>query len=126
MNREIHKIYDYIMKIIIIIYLNEFLMYIGEERKITEVLKTEIPTLNGKTRYLDFLCKLDDSSFCNIEFEFPVAYSEDLERFFDYNIVVQIDQGKITESIVINFTKSGVGSNEIEIGSSKSFHPKNV
>ena len=104
MDREIHKIYDYIMKVIIIVYLNEFLMYIGDERKITEVLKTEIPTLNGKTRYLDFLCRLDDGSLCNIEFEFPVAYSDDLERFFDYNIVVQIDQGKITESIIINFT----------------------
>ena len=45
MDREIHKIYDYIMKVIIIVYLNEFLMYIGDERKITEVLKTEIPTL---------------------------------------------------------------------------------
>lgn len=126
MDREIHKIYDYIMKVIIIVYLNEFLMYIGDERKITEVLKTEIPTLNGKTRYLDFLCRLDDGSLCNIEFEFPVAYSDDLERFFDYNIVVQIDQGKITESIIINFTKSGVGNDEIKIGNSKSFHPKNV
>ena len=126
MDREIHKIYDYIMKVIIIVYLNEFLMYIGDERKITEVLKTEIPTLNGKTRYLDFLSRLDDGSLCNIEFEFPVAYSDDLERFFDYNIVVQIDQGKITESIIINFTKSGVGNDEIKIGNSKSFHPKNV
>ena len=126
MDREIHKIYDYIMKVIIIVYLNEFLMYIGDERKITEVLKTEIPTLNGKTRYLDFLSRLDDGSLCNIEFEFPVAYSDDLERFFDYNIVVQIDQGKITESIIINFTKSGVGNDKIKIGNSKSFHPKNV
>ena len=126
MDREVHKIYDYIMKVIIIVYLNEFLMYIGDERKITEVLKTEIPTLNGKTRYLDFLSRLDDGSLCNIEFEFPVAYSDDLERFFDYNIVVQIDQGKITESIIINFTKSGVGNDEIKIGNSKSFHPKNV
>lgn len=126
MSREIYKIYDFIMKLIIIFYLNEFLMYIGEERKIVEILNTEIPTLNGKTRYLDYLCRLDDCSLCNIEFEFPVAYSQDLERFFDYNIVVQIDQGEITESIVINFTKKGIGSEKIDIGKSKSFHPKNV
>ena len=126
MKREIHKIYDIIMKIIIIMYLDEFLEYIGEERKIMEVLKTEFPTLNGKTRYLDFLCRLDDGSLCNIEFEFPVAYSDDLERFFDYNIVVQIDQDKLTETIVINFTESGYGSRNIKIGESKEFHPKNI
>ena len=126
MKRKIHKIYDFIMKLIIVLYLNEFLIYIGEERKIVEVLKTEIRTLNGKTRYLDFLCKLDDGSICNIEFQFPVAYSDDLERFFDYNIVAEIDENQTTDTIVINFTKSGVGENEIEIGSSKNFHPKNV
>ena len=126
MNREIHKIYDLIMKLIILLYLNEFLTYIGEERKITEILNTEIPTLKGKTRFLDFLCKLDDDTICNIEFQFPVAYSDDLERFFDYNIVVEIDQNETTDSIVINFTESGMGNSEIEIGNSKNFHPKNV
>nr|WP_294998450.1 hypothetical protein [uncultured Methanobrevibacter sp.] len=91
-----------------------------------EILNTEIPTLNGKTRYLDFLCRMDDGSICNIEFEFPVAYSHDLERFFDYNIVVEINEGEITDTIVINFKQSGYGSSKIEIGNSKSFHPKNV
>lgn len=114
------------MKLIIILYLNEFLIYIGEERKIVEILNTEIPTLNGKTRYLDFLCRMDDGSICNIEFEFPVAYSHDLERFFDYNIVVEINEEMITDTIVINFKQSRYGSSKIEIGNSKSFHPKNV
>lgn len=126
MERDIRKIYDFIMKLIIILYLNEFLIYIGEERKIVEILNTEIPTLNGKTRYLDFLCRMDDGSICNIEFEFPVAYSHDLERFFDYNIVVEINEEMITDTIVINFKQSGYGSSKIEIGNSKSFHPKNV
>ena len=45
MERDIRKIYDFIMKLIIILYLNEFLIYIGEERKIVEILNTEIPTL---------------------------------------------------------------------------------
>ena len=126
MERDIRKIYDFIMKLIIIFYLNEFLIYIGEERKIVEILNTEIPTLNGKTRYLDFLCRMDDGSICNIEFEFPVAYSHDLERFFDYNIVVEINEEMITDTIVINFKQSGYGSSKIEIGNSKSFHPKNV
>ena len=126
MERDIRKIYDFIMKLIIILYLNEFLIYIGEERKIVEILNTEIPTLNGKTRYLDFLCRMNDGSICNIEFEFPVAYSHDLERFFDYNIVVEINEEMITDTIVINFKQSGYGSSKIEIGNSKSFHPKNV
>ena len=126
MERDIRKIYDFIMKLIIILYLNEFLIYIGEERKIVEILNTEIPTLNGKTRYLDFLCRMNDGSICNIEFEFPVAYSDDLERFFDYNIVVEINEEMITDTIVINFKQSGYGSSKIEIGNSKSFHPKNV
>lgn len=108
-----------------ILFKRIFDIYWGR-KKIVEVLNTEIPTLNGKTRYLDFLYRLDDGSICNIEFEFPVAYSHDLERFFDYNIVVEINEGEITDTIVINFKESGYGSTEIEIGNSKSFHPKNV
>ena len=125
MKRNIHKIYDVLLKIIIMAYLAEFLSYIGEKRKIAEILKTEITTLKGKTRYLDFLCRLEDDTLCNIEFQFPIAYPEDLTRFFDYNIVAQIRFDKITDTIIFNFGMENKVLKGIAIGYSKDFHPKN-
>ena len=125
MKRDIHKIYDVILKIIIMAYLAEFLSYIGEKRKIVEILKTEITTLNGKTRYLDFLCRLEDDTLCNIEFQFPIAHPKDLTRFFDYNIVAQIRFEKIADTIIFNFGIGNKALKEITIGNSKDFHPKN-
>lgn len=124
MVRKIHKIYDVILKIIILAYSVEFLKYIGEEREIVEVLKTEITTMNGRTRFLDFLCRLEDDTLCHIEFQFPVVYSDDLERFFDYNIVAQIRYDGIVETIVFSFGKRNQGATEIKIGDCKDFHPK--
>lgn len=112
------------MKIIILAYLIEFLKYIGEERKIVEILQTEITTLNGRTRFLDFLCRLEDDTLCHIEFQFPTAYTEDLSRFFNYNITAEIRYEKIAESIIFNFTDESHGVRELLIGSSKEFHPK--
>lgn len=123
MNREIHKIYDAIMRIIIIAYLPEFLKYIGEDGEIAEVLKGDITTLNGSTKYLDFLCRLKDGTLFNVEFQFPVAYSHDLKRFFKYNITVELKYGETAETIVFNFSTSLKGDSELSIGKSKDFHP---
>lgn len=125
MNREIYKIYDVIMKIITLFYLNEFLRYIGELREIKEILQTEIITLNGKTRYLDFLCLLADETLCHIEFQFPVAYPDDLNRFFNYNITAEIKYDKTTNTRIFNFTEENQGAKETRIGRSKGFFPDN-
>lgn len=124
MDRKIHKVYDVIMKIIILTYLIEFLKYIGEERNISEILQTEITTLNGRTKYLDFLCRLDDDTLCHVEFQFPVAYAKDLSRFFNYNITSEIRYEKTTDTIIFNFTAANRGEDELSIGESKDFHPK--
>ena len=124
MTRKIHKIYDGILRIIIFAYLHEFLRFIGEERKIEEVLKGDITTLNGSTKYLDFLCRLEDGTLCHIEFQFPAAYSDDLERFFDYNITVEVTLGGRTETIILNFSASTKGAREKDIGETKKFLPK--
>ena len=100
--------------------------YVGEERSIKKILKTEITTINGKTRYLDFLCELEDETLCHIEFQFPVAYEDDLNRFFDYNIVAEIRYDSLVETMIINFTESDNGAKSINRGFSKEFHPKNV
>ena len=42
MARKIHKIYDILMKIIILTYDMEFLKYIGMEQPIAEILQTEM------------------------------------------------------------------------------------
>ena len=124
MKREVYKLFDVILKIIILTYLSDFLQYIGEKRRIIEVLKTEITTLNGRTRYLDFLCLLDDDTICHVEFQFPYAHTDDMPRFFDYNIVAQIRYDKLTETIVFNFEEENKGAKESPIGYSKDFHPK--
>ena len=124
MKREIHRIYDTILKIVILTYSIEFLKYIGEEREIKEILQTEISTMHGRTQHLDFLCKLEDDSICHIEFQFPVAYIPDLTRFFDYNIKAQIKYDGIVDTLIFNFTSSTQGACEIDIGETKSFHPK--
>lgn len=123
MARKIHKIYDILMKIIILIYDMEFLKYIGMEQPIAEILQTEMTSLGGKTRVLDFLCKLEDDTLCNIEFQFPVARLDDLKRFFDYNIMAQIRNDSLTETVIINFTTSASGEKQTNIGITKSFQP---
>lgn len=123
MNREIHDIYDVIMKIIIVVYGDSFLKYIGIEKDIKEILETEFVTLNGNKYYLDFLCLLKDGTLCNIEFQFPKYNPDDLDRFFDYNIIAQVRHGKITETIIINFVSKGADEKVRKIGNSKSFHP---
>ena len=72
---------------------------------------------------LDFLCKLEDDTLCNIEFQFPVARLDDLKRFFDYNIMAQIRNDSITETVIINFTTSASGKKQTNIGITKSFQP---
>lgn len=86
MEREIHKIYDFLLKIIITIYGNDFLRYIQEKRQITEILKTEITTVAGKTFFMDFLCLLEDDTLCNIEFQYKPPNLEKLNTIFQYNI----------------------------------------
>lgn len=72
MNREIHKIYDAILKLIILSYPDEFLSYLGVEKSIKQILHTEIITKKGRQLYLDFLCQLEDNTLLNIEFQFTV------------------------------------------------------
>lgn len=126
MNRDIHDIYDVILKIIILVYGEDFLSFIGINKNIKEVLKTEFVTLKGNKLYLDFLCLLDDDTLCHIEFQFPKARPYDLDRFFDYNIVTQVTQGALTETIVINFTSKKFSEKIRRIGRSKCFNPDYV
>ena len=124
MNRKIQKIYDVLLKIIISIYLGEFLKYIGETRKIDKILQTEIQTLKGKTKFLDFLCRLEDGSLCHIEFQFPVAYSKDLNRFYKYNITAEVKYDETANTIIFNFSTSSKGKSKIPVGECKSYFSK--
>lgn len=124
MEREIHDIYDVILKIISMAYGNVFLRYIGLEGEIKKIEKTEIATIAGSKLYLDFLCLLETDIYYNIEFEFPKADNDDIERFFNYNITTQARHQKLTETMVFNFTSKIKDENPKMIGKSKSFHPK--
>lgn len=113
-----------ILKIIITAYGVIFLNFIGIEKGIAKILRTEFTTLNGNRHYLDFLCLLDDGTLCNMEFQFPEAKPMDLDRFFEYNIITRVHYGSVTETMVINFTSQKIEELIREMGESISFHPK--
>ena len=96
MKRKIHTIYDIILKMIIMEYSNDFLKFIGIEKSIKKVLKTEFITKKGRKLYLDFLCELEDGTLLNIEFQFTDPDSEDLNRFYDYNIFSQTEYDELS------------------------------
>ena len=123
MKRKIHKIYDIILKIIMAAYAYEFLKLIGEERQIKKVLKTEFVTKKGRNLYLDFLCMLEDDTLLNIEFQFKPTTSNDLNRFFNYNILSQTTYDSLCETVVVSFRTQKLGVKQIKIGKTKSTHP---
>lgn len=124
MNRDIHDIYDVILKIIAMSYETEFLNYIHIGKKVNEVLNCEITTMKGNKIYLDFLCSADDDTLCHVEFQFPRAKPDDLDRFFNYNITAQVRHQKLTETTVINFTANANEGSIVRIGETKCFKPK--
>ena len=124
MDFKIHDVYDVILKIIMLVYGVIFLEYVGIDKKIKRLLKTEFTRMDGSKVYLDFLCLLEDGTLCHIEFQFPKARPVDLDRFFDYNITAQVRHGALTETLVINFTSRTNAIKTRQIGRSKSFHPK--
>lgn len=126
MEREIHDIYDVIMKIIISTYTVDFLKFIGIDKNIKKILKTDFVKLDGKKIYLDFLCLFEDGTIGHIEFQFPKANPKDLDRFFDYNIVAEVKYGTRAETYIINFTAKKDKDITRKIGESKSFHPKQI
>ena len=125
MDRDIHDIYDVILKIIAMVYESAFLEFIGIEEKIIHVLDVEFTTITGDKFYLDYLCLLESDTLCHIEFQFPSSKPSDLDRFFNYNILAQVRYQKITETYLVNFTKRK-NQKIRKIGNSKSFHPKEI
>ena len=67
------------------------------------------------------MCEATDDSLCHVEFQYPKANENDLDRFFDYNISSQVHHQKLTETCVINFAEYDA---EIkQIGDTKCFNP---
>lgn len=126
MSREIHKIFDVILKIIMLTYAEEFLEYIEEKRTIKKILNTEIITKKGRYLYLDFLCLLEDNNLLNIEFQFKSPDGSDLERIFDYNNHAQCLYDALCETIIIHIKNKSSKHKKRKIGSSKTFHPEHV
>lgn len=123
MSREIHDIFDVILKIIAVVYGTIFLNYIGIEGEVEEILNIEFTTLAGSKLYLDFLCRMKNNTLRHIEFQYPRAGAEHSPRFFRYNIVAEARYLTITETTVFNFTQ-GLGNEKTQaMGESKSFHP---
>ena len=105
-------------------YGDEFLKFLGEERSLKKVLKTEIITKKGRTLYLDYLCMLEDDTLLHIEFQFKAVSEEDLERFFDYNIFSQTEHDSLCDTVIISFRTCLAGKKTLKIGETKTTHPK--
>lgn len=123
MNRNVHDIFDVILKIIATVYGAVFLNYIGIDEEIEEVLNVEFTALDGSKHYLDFLCLLKNDTLCHIEFQYPKAEFSDLDRFFNYNILAQVRYGRVTDTLIFNFTYGNEGMKS-KIGKTKCFCPQ--
>ena len=123
MKREIHTIFDIILKLIISTHAEEFLKLIGENKSLKRVLRNEFVTKKGRKLYLDFLCELDNETILDIEFQFTGPDSDDLDRFYDYNQISQSEYDTLCETIIISFRTSKSGQKSRKIGKTKSIHP---
>lgn len=123
MERDIHDIYDVILKIIAATYGETFLRYIGIDKKMKKSLNVELTTIKGSKLYVDFLCELNDDTLCHIEFQYPNTKSKDLDRFFNYNITTQVRYQKLTETYIFNFTDRKTEEEIRAIGKTKYFKP---
>lgn len=122
MDRDVHDIFDVILKIIVATYQSLFLKYMGVDEEIEEILSIEFTKLDGSKLFLDFLCLLKNGTLCHIEFQFPYAKSDDNYRFFDYNITAEVRYGKRVDTYVFNFT-SKRDHKSVKIGKTKEFLP---
>ena len=82
--KGVRQVYDTVLKIVILIWPDVFLKFIGIDEKVDEVLKTELVTDYGKKVPIDYLCRLKNGNLLHIEFEYPSAYNDDLERYTFY------------------------------------------
>ena len=121
MEFKVRTIYDCLLKIIVELYKEDFLRFLGIKLKIEEILKTEIQVLHGKYYYLDFLCLLSNKRLYNIEFQFKKPTDDDYERFYNYNISAETSKGKITDSLIFRFDSFKNEKERIEIGENKIF-----
>ena len=124
MDRNIHDIYDIILKLIAQIWGTIFLEFMEINGEIKEIINTEFITLNGTKYYPDFLCRLTDETLCHIEFQYPEASPKECNRFYNYNTLATVKKGGNTESHIFNFTSKFKKIN-CEINNSITFHPHN-
>ena len=124
MDRDIHDIYDVILKIIITVYGTLFLNFIGIDEEIDEILNVEIITLKGSKLYLDFLCRLKNGKLQHIEFQYPEAEPKHYNRFFRYNILVEGRNLERTETLIFNHGCKTKEEKPERMGETKCFMPK--
>lgn len=123
--RGIHDKYDVIMLLIILVWSDSFLEFMGIDLKINKVLSTKHSTHYGERRLMDFIFRGMDCKIYNLEFDFPRVTHKRMSRYFFYNILAETIFKGIVESIIINFTRKTNNSSLVyHSGFSKSFHPR--
>ena len=122
MQKKIHKFFDLMLKIIVYLYKEDFLRFIGIDEEIKEILEVEIQTQHKKYVYLDFLCLLANNTICHIEFQYKKPTDEDFKRFFKYNISSENRYGHITETLIFRFCSMKKEQKTMKMGKSKTYN----
>ena len=58
MARKVYKIYDIMLKLLVLIYGDYFLKFLNLDEEIKQILNIEFTNIKGESLYLDFLCLL--------------------------------------------------------------------
>ena len=123
--REVYKIFEVVMFLLISFWRDDFLQFMGIDLEIKDILSVHYTTKYGKQVILDFVFQATNNRVYDLEFQHPFADDDDLDRFGFYNIILETFVKEIVETIIVNYTKKPDDNFKIvHRGFSKSFHPK--
>ena len=111
MARKVYKIYDIMLKLLVLIYGDYFLKFLNLDEEIKQILNIEFTNIKGESLYLDFLCLLKNDNLRHIEFQKKKPDCDDYTRFRKYAIAAEAHYGQKTYTLIVRYCKT---KNELE------------
>ena len=106
MARKVYKIYDIMLKLLVLIYGDYFLKFLNLDEEIKQILNIEFTNIKGESLYLDFLCLLKNNELRHIEFQKKKPDSDDYTRFRKYAIAAEAHYGQNTQTLIVRYCKT--------------------
>ena len=106
MARKVYKIYDIMLKLLVLIYGDYFLKFLNLDENIKQILNIEFTNIKGESFYLDFLCLLKNNELRHIEFQKKKPDSDDYTRFRKYAIAAEAYYGQNTRTLIVRYCKT--------------------